>query len=500
MPNVYNVSEITNILSGIIQDQSLQDVKVQGEVLVGGPPSVFFLSHAGKKISCFMPRGKVPQFKPLLAAGNTVTVEGNIQIFPAFSEYQILVKDVQLPGINGAFTVSKITETLSGIIEDAHELAEIHVQGEILAFAPQPEATFWALKDAGNGMPNVVQNQQIRCVLFDSGLIQDRTLLDDGNQVRCQGKIQIWGAGSQYEINVTRIESSEELCQCSGCAQCGSSPQCNRPREIANFESCATCLPHPPDELYKLCPECYAISPDHETKVADAVYAYFDELQVNGFSPYIHIRNARSECKECQIQFGARNGIADVVLADGNGSFAAIAECKGAGYVGHGIEQLKSYLSATDTRFGVFANRADPNQWKFYENRRANCIPEIDRSEFEAGVVERITTRERLKDEVGHLNGEITRLENQRSELDIAVNQITQTEHNLTERTSDLTQQVEALENYKPELHEEIRRKLDILLEEKIQRLEKPLADLKIEWQKRGIVNWFKNLFSKENE
>ena len=143
---------------------------------------------------------------------------------------------------------------------------------------------------------------------------------------------------------------------------------------------------------------------------------------------------------------------------------------------------------------------ADPNQWKFYENRRANCIPEIDRSEFEAGVVERITTRERLKDEIGHLNGEITRLENQRSELDIAVNQITQTEHNLTERTSDLTQQVEALENYKPELHEEIRRKLDILLEEKIQRLEKPLADLKIELQKRGIVNWFKNLFSKENE
>ena len=50
MPNVYNVSEITNILSGIIQDQSLQDVKVQGEVLVGGPSSVFFLSHAGKKL------------------------------------------------------------------------------------------------------------------------------------------------------------------------------------------------------------------------------------------------------------------------------------------------------------------------------------------------------------------------------------------------------------------------------------------------------------------
>ena len=191
---------------------------------------------------------------------------------------------------------------------------------------------------------------------------------------------------------------------------------------------------------------------------------------------------------------------ADVVLTDGNGSFAAIAECKGARYVGHGIEQLKSYLSATDTRFGIFANRACRGQWKFYENRRRNQFDQIDRCKFEAGVVEGIATRERLKDEIGHLNGEITGLENQKSELRAAVEQITQTEHNLTERTSDLTQQVEALENYKPELHEEIRRKLDILLEEKIQRLEKPLADLKIELQKRGIVNWFKNLFSKENE
>ena len=215
-----------------------------------------------------------------------------------------------------------------------------------------------------------------------------------------------------------------------------------------------------------------------------------NELGVQGFSPIT----------ESQIQFGARNGSADVVLGDENGGFAAIAECKGAGYVGHGIEQLKSYLSATDTPFGIFANGIDPDHWKFYENRRRNQFDKIDRSEFEAGVVERIATRERLKDEIGHLNGEITGLENQKSELRAAVEQITQTEHNLSERTSDLTQQVEALKNYKPELHEGIRRKLDILLEEKIQRLEKPLSDLKIELQKRGIVNWFKNLFSKENE
>ena len=150
-----------------------------------------------------------------------------------------------------------------------------------------------------------------------------------------QGNVSIYSSQSLYQIDVTGVgpitENSTEQCQCSGCPQCGN--QCDRLREIANFESCATCLPHPPDELYKLCPECYAISPDHETKVAEAVYTYFGELQVNGFSPY----------KECRhIQFGSRNGSADVVLVDQNGSFAAIAECKGAEYVGHGIEQLKS--------------------------------------------------------------------------------------------------------------------------------------------------------------
>ena len=119
---------------------------------------------------------------------------------------------------------------------------------------------------------------------------------------------------------------------------------------------------------------------------------------------------------------------------------------------------MKSYLSATDTRFGIFANRVDDSQWKFYENRRQSRIDQINRSEFEAGVVKGITTRERLKDEIIEL------------------------------------------ENHRSELHAEIHRKLDNLLEEKMQRLERPLSDLKIELQKRGIVNWFKNLFSKGNK
>ena len=541
MPTVHSVSDITTILSDIT-DRTLQNVKVQGEVSVGGPSAVFFLRHAGKKIRCFMPRDKVPQFSPLLTAGNIVIVKGSIQIFPAFSEYQLRVENIQsfetnTQETNQPFTVSEITQTLSDIIENSPELTEIHVRGEIPELVQPLETTFWFLKDIAIG-------QQIHCVCFDGSLIQDGILVNNGNQIRIKGKIQIWGPQSRYEINVTQIESNEELCQCSGCDQCGR--ECDRLREVASFESCTKCLPRPPDELYELCPECYASSPDREPKVAEAVYVYFNELQVNGFSP----------SRKCQIQFGSRNGFADVVLGDENGGFAAIAECKGAGYEGHGREQLNSYLSATDTPFGIFANRSDRGEWEFYENRRRNRFNLITRGQFEDGVVKGITLRKRLKHEVKflesnrdqfkheigdleskkamivteigqesqkldvlkqaiesdrahnqdlssiqeHLNGEITELENQRSELDITVNQIMRTKHNLNERISNLTQQIEALENYKPELHEEIRRKLEELLEEKMQKLEKPLSDLKIELQKRGIVNWFKNLFSKENE
>ena len=474
MPNVYNVSAITNILSGIIQE-SLQDVSVRGRVsLDRARPNVFFLSHAGKQIRCFISDGGIALFDALLQAGHTVTVIGNIQIFPIFSQYQISVKDVRPFGINGASTVSEITQQLSGIIKETPELLEIQVQGKISGLASHPGATSWDFRDVGN--------QRIRC------FFNNAVPADDGDEVRIQGKIEIYGARSQYQIRIQQIEHNEALCQCPGCDRCQNAPPCDRLREVANFEARV----RPSDELYALCPQCYENSPDHETKVADEVYAYFDKLQVNGFSPD----------KERCIQFGARNGIADVVLADGNGSFAAIAECKGAGYVGHGIEQLKSYLSATDTRFGVFANKADPNEWKFYENRRGNCISEIDcsESEFKAQVVEWIANRERLRDEIANLNGEITGLENKKSELIAAVEQITQTKHNLTERTSNLTQQIETLQNYKSELHKEIHRKLDNLLEEKMKRLERPLSDLKIELQKRGIINWLKNLFSKENK
>ena len=472
MPCVHSVSKIKVMLSGILgSHDELKNIKVRGKI--SPLKSTYFLSDGEIGIGCFIPPFIKTQSAQLLIPETPVIVQGNITLYtdPGFNEYEINVNNITSDADEiVAFSMSEVEKQLLKIIADRFKPIDVRARGRINRVGGLPDNVL-SLKDP--------DGSAILCQLHNNKLPNR-----DRGEVFVQGKICNFSAKNriQYRIDVAEVEpcppdESIGQCQCSGCESCRSRRDNQSCLPLQNLE-------------YKLCANCYHESPDREDRVVQAVYTYFDALGGNRFSPQ----------KARQIQMGSDNREADVALVDENGSFAAIAECKGARYVGHGIEQLKSYLSATDTRFGIFANKVDCSQWKFYENRGRNRFDKIDCSEFEAGVVERITTRERLKDEVGHLNGEITRLENQRSELDIAVNQITQTKHNLTERTSNLTQQIEALENYKPELHEEIRRKLDILLEEKIQRLEKPLADLKIELQKRGIVNWFKNLFSKENE
>ena len=85
---------------------------------------------------------------------------------------------------------------------------------------------------------------------------------------------------------------------------------------------------------------------------------------------------------ECGIQFGAskcrKNGIADVVLKDIAGHWLAIVECKSekTGYTEHGRGQLRSYLSATDTRFGILASNGKPDNWVYCENFRSNVFTE----------------------------------------------------------------------------------------------------------------------------
>ncbi len=113
-----------------------------------------------------------------------------------------------------------------------------------------------------------------------------------------------------------------------------------------------------------------------ESIVVEEVDRYFSEPKFQKFSIE----------KECSIQMGSENRRADVVLIDRKSNLAAIAECKRHGDVGHGVDQLKSYLSATDTPFGIFANSTDSELWVFYENLGRNQFRKITFAEFEARV------------------------------------------------------------------------------------------------------------------
>lgn len=117
--------------------------------------------------------------------------------------------------------------------------------------------------------------------------------------------------------------------------------------------------------------------------VVEAVVRYFSDPRFQQFSIET----------EYQIQMGSDNRRADVVLLNSAEDLVAIAECKQVGVEGHGLDQLKSYLSATATRFGIFANSTNPADWDFYENLGRNQVRSMTRSEFEERVVDRENNR-----------------------------------------------------------------------------------------------------------
>ena len=100
-----------------------------------------------------------------------------------------------------------------------------------------------------------------------------------------------------------------------------------------------------------------------------------------------------STLQQCEVQFGTRHGIADVVLHQPirgeTGYFVAIAECKKLPLPilrAQARAQLKSYMSATNTRYGVLAVGTDPRNWEFCENKSNNWFAEINREDFERGI------------------------------------------------------------------------------------------------------------------
>ncbi len=111
-----------------------------------------------------------------------------------------------------------------------------------------------------------------------------------------------------------------------------------------------------------------------EDQIKDIVADYFKSLRMA--SPNYSVK------REYLIQMGSDRRRADIAFLR-NGKLVAIVECKRTGRVENGNEQLKSYLCATDTFLGIFANDGDPNKWTFWENHRHNNFLEIDRKTFE---------------------------------------------------------------------------------------------------------------------
>ncbi|MCY4552853.1 MAG: DNA-processing protein DprA [Candidatus Poribacteria bacterium] len=121
--------------------------------------------------------------------------------------------------------------------------------------------------------------------------------------------------------------------------------------------------------------------PPSEVIVENAVVEYF-ETKFGKFTVEL----------QREIQMGSYKGRADVVLIDGK-NLVVIVECKRIGYIGTGVEQLQSYLSVTETRFGIFTNSEQPDEWAFYKRQGRNNFKQISRSEFEREVASNINTK-----------------------------------------------------------------------------------------------------------
>ena len=106
--------------------------------------------------------------------------------------------------------------------------------------------------------------------------------------------------------------------------------------------------------------------------VVKSVVAYFAESQFADF--FVDV--------EREIQMGASVRRADIVLRDARGRFIAVAECKRPSEDVSGRLQLKSYLNATGTQFGLLATSTDSNQWAFCENKGGNQFRQISRGCF----------------------------------------------------------------------------------------------------------------------
>ncbi len=104
--------------------------------------------------------------------------------------------DIPIP--RTIFSVTQITRSISGIIEQHPQLRSVWVNGQISNLStPTSGHIYFTLKD---------EKSTIRSVVFRSSASRLQFKPRDGEEVLVQGKINIYAAGSEYQIVVNKIE------------------------------------------------------------------------------------------------------------------------------------------------------------------------------------------------------------------------------------------------------------------------------------------------------
>lgn len=175
----------------------------------------------------------------------------------------------------------------------------------------------------------------------------------------------------------------------------------------------------------------------NERVVQNLVADYFNNLKSKNLRTSVKVQHLSVQ-KEWPIQMGSANRRADVVIGDiGRKLYYAIAECKKNGTVGHGPDQLKSYLCATDTPFGIFANNTSPRFWTFYKNMRRGQFEEITQSDFEQYLFE----EQRIQSKIERLKKEVCQMQDKESELEDKIRSKERKSDEVGQKISQLQQQ-----------------------------------------------------------
>lgn len=130
MPRIiFSVTEITNTLSRIIEQQpQLQNVWVRGQILNLSRPAsghIYFTLKDGKSnIKGVLWRSSASRLKFLPRDGDEVLVQGQINIYAASSNYQIIVNNIEPIGVGAlqrAFEELKLKLSDEGLFDSDHK-------------------------------------------------------------------------------------------------------------------------------------------------------------------------------------------------------------------------------------------------------------------------------------------------------------------------------------------------------------------------------------------